>query len=470
MEIDINLSYVSNNYAPNRSANFTTTKIVKTDSRGKGLHSITAQVQIPSNLPLYGSSSLRGFPINVQISENATENPLSFIAVMAHELTHIVLHSIWHPKKDDEYYTDLAAMMLGFVKVIRKGRKYTVSVLNGSTTITYGYLDDSQFTHAEKEVTAIIEKQENWKGLILAKVAQAESIIENGEKNLILFQQRIDYLDSHLPKKISVSDGKKVSSYHQSGYLEKYSIPLLQTKENIKRLEKNAEQFTHFNNNSQAAFNSAYAEVTGIIAALKPLSSDLSADIQTLNKYCLNYREKILSFLQFPSSLAKKARAWPFLRKRKFSIRRIRSNSKLIPLGIIAIVIFWFAYAYFSDKAPSNSSNGVAVGKYWCSYSDASQADSLDPTTNNKTRVDEAKQTMDALEAELNSAKAQVDTTVVDNYDQTSVDAYNELVQSYNSSLSKYQEKQSQYNQVITDYNARIKIYNDFLVRNCTPR
>ena len=43
---------------------------------------------------------------------DCADNPATFIYTIAHEMAHIVLHSLSHPEKRNEVYTDITAMML----------------------------------------------------------------------------------------------------------------------------------------------------------------------------------------------------------------------------------------------------------------------------------------------------------------------------------------------------------------------
>jgi len=104
LPIAVNLSYVPAGYQKRNSGNrFESSALAKTNHAGRGVEGITAQVSIPSYLPLYGASGLQGFPISVKISDNCRRYPQTFVAVMAHELSHIVLHSLWHKEKDNEF-------------------------------------------------------------------------------------------------------------------------------------------------------------------------------------------------------------------------------------------------------------------------------------------------------------------------------------------------------------------------------
>jgi hypothetical protein len=92
---------------------------------------------------LYGTSGLDKFVIQIRVSENCCESPDAFLAVMAHELSHVLLASLWHPNKNSELHTDLVPLLLGFREIARLGRKIVRTATEGNIirthTTTYGY-------------------------------------------------------------------------------------------------------------------------------------------------------------------------------------------------------------------------------------------------------------------------------------------------------------------------------------------
>jgi len=71
LPVIINLSHVPANYQARNAGNrFDSSSLAVTDDTGRGAQGITAQVSIPSDLPLYGTAALQGFPISVKISDN----------------------------------------------------------------------------------------------------------------------------------------------------------------------------------------------------------------------------------------------------------------------------------------------------------------------------------------------------------------------------------------------------------------
>src|SRR6266702_4793978 len=87
LPIRISLSYVPKGYRPGNSDGFRSSAMTRTDSTGRGIGCITAQVSIPQHLPMFGTPSLQEFPIKVRVSESSHEYPDTFVAVMAHELS-----------------------------------------------------------------------------------------------------------------------------------------------------------------------------------------------------------------------------------------------------------------------------------------------------------------------------------------------------------------------------------------------
>jgi len=62
LPIEVRLVSVPNNYTQSNSNRFQSDSLVNTDSSGKGTQSITAQVEVPASLSLFGSVELRNYP------------------------------------------------------------------------------------------------------------------------------------------------------------------------------------------------------------------------------------------------------------------------------------------------------------------------------------------------------------------------------------------------------------------------
>jgi hypothetical protein len=210
LPIEVNLSYVPKGYRPNANDGFQSTHLVKTDWRGRGTEGITAQVSIPSSLPFYGTPGMTNFPISVRLSENCADNPSTLIAVMAHELSHIVLYSLWHKEKENEFYTDLTAMMLGFADVMKVGRKVVKTnsftdhgFLSSQTTTTtqtttYGYLSDDNFSFAHNRIKNILSTHQKGKAKLLKKIKELNKTLQKQKTELGYFKRYLNYLDKNL--------------------------------------------------------------------------------------------------------------------------------------------------------------------------------------------------------------------------------------------------------------------------------
>ena len=234
LPIEVNISYVPKGYRPSSNDGFHSTHLVKTDNNNQGIGGITAQVSIPSNLPLFGTPSMVNFPISIRLSENCTENPATFISIMAHELSHVVLHSMWHREKENEFYTDLTAMILGFANIMKTGRKIvktSTSVSSGllsstttthTETTTYGYLSDDNFNFAFSEIRDILNTQKSNKKKFFKKLCKFEKQLKRDKKIYYSFGKYLNHLDKNLPKKISQEDGYKISMFHQAGYTDNF--------------------------------------------------------------------------------------------------------------------------------------------------------------------------------------------------------------------------------------------------------
>ena len=252
LPIEINLSYVSPYYKPNGTTgqSFTTQQLVKTDYRGRGVAGITAQVSIPSYLPLYGTSSFSNFPIDIKISENIKEYPDTFLAMMAHELSHIVLHSLRYSERDNEIYTDITAMLLGFNEIVRFGRKtikgYTLPTKTITETVTYGYLSDEQFGFAYNEIIKILRQNRKVKKELIKKLNFLRKQVMIFENNILKFKNYIEYLDKNTNKKINQRDAEKIVLFHQPGHNEEIQNFLGTTKEKLNKQKDRYNSIKHY--------------------------------------------------------------------------------------------------------------------------------------------------------------------------------------------------------------------------------
>ncbi len=126
-------------------------------TRANSQQGVAAQVLIPSNLPLFTSDSLRGFPVTVRLRITPGMEH-SLLTLLTHELCHVFLHSWRHPLKDSEHATDLCALMLGFGDLWDRGRKHTRreqidQIHYREVTTTHGYLSDENYAFARDYIS-----------------------------------------------------------------------------------------------------------------------------------------------------------------------------------------------------------------------------------------------------------------------------------------------------------------------------
>lgn len=107
-----------------------------------------AWVEMPVNMPFYGTAEFKKLSIKVFIRKDFLENRYDKVAIaIAHELSHIVLDSIHHPLRREEKAVDLTAMLLGF------SRLYMIAAHTSKSTL--GYLTLSELKVASRILVPI---------------------------------------------------------------------------------------------------------------------------------------------------------------------------------------------------------------------------------------------------------------------------------------------------------------------------
>ncbi len=108
-----------------------------------------ARIQLPDRFPVMGTLEHKKFCIIVETKEGTRNHFYRFVASIAHELSHVVLHSTRHALYRSEVATDLCALVFGFHPFISKGRIILTRInANNIREARAGYLDDEQFMHA----------------------------------------------------------------------------------------------------------------------------------------------------------------------------------------------------------------------------------------------------------------------------------------------------------------------------------
>jgi hypothetical protein len=305
LPIDISIIYVPTDYKAQNSDNqFKSKYLAKINKKGTGSEGITAQVTIPSNLPSYFSSNLDGFLINVKISENCAQNPISFTLVMAHELSHILLHSLFHLQKDNEFYTDLTAIMQGFQIIFKKGRRKTVSKIttnqNGSlvtttNTTTFGYLSDEQFSYAYNKINRILGENRNTKLLLSKEAKHFNILLSNYEITLLNFKLFLDYFSKNTNKKMYGEAGRKMIIFFQPGYLDEYNLLLKDYKRKLEIIILFVNELSQYTTKNLNHLSIHSVELKKYSVNLIDKVESLRKDIKVINKY-VSYSLRIKVF------------------------------------------------------------------------------------------------------------------------------------------------------------------------------
>jgi len=247
LPLEINLFNVS-------SSSYISRQLTKTDSDGQSKEGITAQVIIPSYVPIFGSKELIGFPVNIKISKNIKEHPNTFFAIMAHELFHIVMHSLRLTEKDNEIYTDIGVMLSGFNEIMKEGRDVVKERIEYNSfsekiiteTTKYGYLSDDDFWFVYDKINRLLRENKNKKIETLNQIEFLKKQIIIFKKNITKLRNYIKLLDKNLKRKINSTDVKKIVLFHQIDYFDEFEKTIKTTEEVLQKDYNFVKSRTHY--------------------------------------------------------------------------------------------------------------------------------------------------------------------------------------------------------------------------------
>jgi hypothetical protein len=242
LPITVTLSYVG----AGTEETFETCALGMTDEQGRGTEGITAQVSIPPRLPLYGSSDLTGFPIKVRVSNRPGRFCATFVAMMAHELSHILLYSLRHPRKEDEWFTDLTAMVLGFSGIMRDGRRVTEESQDRTLTTTYGYFTDREFAFALAQIDVLRARYAKINANLWSQLAETQQRCKETENLLRRFRLFMEYHDAHTERKIRPTAAKRIVACHNPFYLDRITQALAGCKDLAGIAENTPKRTVHY--------------------------------------------------------------------------------------------------------------------------------------------------------------------------------------------------------------------------------
>lgn len=293
LNIKINLIYVKNK-------DFTTSNL--TQSKKNCNSSISAQVLIPSNLPRYWTKELDNFSIDVKIHKSIIKNPLTFIVIMSHELSHILLYSLRHRQKENEIYTDITAIILGFLNIYSRWRKFEkyyssfwlgvlwINLKRNTITTTFGYLSDYNFVYIKTQ----INKRMN---IYYNKVKKSNKLLDNyiikvGEikYRYLYLKQILNFLIKNPLKEMWLNDFRIMSWFLQNWYIENLD-------NNIKYLDKKINIFSNDINNNSFYLKQNLNNLTSIENSIKGDLKNINLSFITINKDII-FLESNINFLR----------------------------------------------------------------------------------------------------------------------------------------------------------------------------
>ncbi len=300
LPIRIQLSFVPNDFKAGNSDGFHSTALARTDWTGHGKESITAQVNIPPNLPMFGTSGLQGYPIRVRVSENCHAHPDTFVAIMAHELSHILLACLWSPHKDSELHTDLVPILLGFRDAVRRGRKHVESTSSGNltttTTTTYGYLTDAQFEFACSYVKQLLHRHAADKARLLKLAGQVRGKIDKAARSLASFRDCYGYLDSHPVRRMKQEHAERMVRLHGNDESREWESRIAAVRKRTESSEAFGRTLKRFTTVTVDDLKSRFTDLELASTELDQVSAAITKDERMLRKY-VGFRHRLQRFL-----------------------------------------------------------------------------------------------------------------------------------------------------------------------------
>ena len=216
---------------------------------------------------------------------------------MAHELSHVLLRSLFHPKWDSELHTDLVPVLLGFHESVRKGRTTSHVKTNGNikttTTTTYGYLTNSQFEFACRKVTDILKLHQGKKEHLLGLITKVRDKLDRAVNRLAHFRDYLTYLDSHLPEDMTGEDARSVVKLHEWNYTSGWERGIGRARTSLRTVDPFAQTLHHFTGNTVQQLKDCTLELEMASKEVSQLTEAISRDLSILKKYVgLVYRAR----------------------------------------------------------------------------------------------------------------------------------------------------------------------------------
>lgn len=290
LPVDINLLY-EGEISGNQFNSFVSNSLVKYDKYGS--EGIYAQVHIPNDLPFYGSPQFTNFEIKVFTNRKILIHEDTFVMVIAHELSHILLESLRFVKKNNEIYVDLVQILLGFGDFYKRGRVIVEKISETQyKKTTIGYLTDDNVSFAYDYIEKINIKNKELKNEFNLKCREVTKCKEGVEKKLKYLEFYLHKLDSKKAP-IMKEHTDSIIQMHDLNFLvglksrtSKLSILLDEIIKNISILR--------FNSYAKKILDKELISLEDLKKDFLILDSELNSNIQILLKY-LNF----FSFIKY---------------------------------------------------------------------------------------------------------------------------------------------------------------------------
>ena len=293
LPVEIELSYVADAEAGG-GERFESRDLARVDAAHGRTEGIFAQVLIPHWLPLYGTSALEGFRIRVRVSDSCLCRPQTFVACIAHELSHVLLSSLLHPQKDNEVYADLTPILLGLGKIIERGRKAVGTVQTGNvvttTTTRYGYLSDRQFAFARRRVKSLCADYVRRKSSVLKQARRGQRQLSKLQRRLDQFRMFLRYLDDHSGRRVRPTDGERIVQFHWPGHGDDWEVTVRESGVAFLEADRYVRPLAHY---TKGALNTLDAHARTLADRTEEVTSllgRLTEDVRVLRRnvsaYC----------------------------------------------------------------------------------------------------------------------------------------------------------------------------------------
>jgi prefoldin subunit 5 len=275
---------------------FKTSGLAKTDESGKGKESITAQVSIPPNLPIFGDPKLKGFKVDIVIGEECSDHPEAFIFIVAHEVSHLLLETLRHPEKHNEIYADLVPLTLGFAEIASLGRTvrkvdYNQDNTTTTTTTTYGYMTNYQFEYALEKVNELLNNYRLEVKSINQKMDKIAQRAKKLERLIETVKGLLKDIDNNWKKNINTKDAQLLVKIHDVGYLDAYSKALSASQSIVDRHKSSFASVTHYTKKYIDQLNKFDEGATLLFTKIEKTTIRAQRDVEVLKRnFNLTYR------------------------------------------------------------------------------------------------------------------------------------------------------------------------------------